>query len=164
MWELRYWHWRYFCEHPTALSRHGSFHSHDHPILGFACLGDLIVRTTKRTQSNLDIVMRQIKAQNLSVREIGLHSGIEKKAVWRYVETLREMGLIHIDRYQTVPPAKISEAVYTWGEGEDAPDTMKRRSKVCAVVVAPEDPYQIIDIPCPALPFWHDRVFGAQLI
>lgn len=93
-------------------------------------------------------VKRLMMSDNVSVREVSDRVGISKPAAWRAVRMLRDMELIHVAWY-VKSSSGVLEAVYAWGQGEDAPNPYERR---------PID--EPLDIPMPTLDFWHHRVFA----
>lgn len=102
--------------------------------------------------TTIDRVVGALKEQNLSQGELVKSLNIGKRSIWEAINTLRRLGLIHIDHYRRLPNHQV--AVYTFGEGVDAEPLFKFRRVVTKLVI------DELFIPSPKLAFWHDHVFS----
>lgn len=104
-------------------------------------------------------ILEALSDGDKSAREIREITGLDKAFVWRMLESLRELGRVHIGSYRLMTCRRMEEAVYTRGQGDDARPGM-RRPPVGFRSSAHVDPY---DEPQP-VPFvrlgpWHDIIF-----
>lgn len=100
----------------------------------------------------IDRVCKILHCNSATVRELHDRMGGSDTCIRRHVRTLHGVGMLHISHYQTGSNNQ-QEAVFAWGEGEDAP---------MPAGVAKRQKFQdeIIPIPMPRLDLWHDRVFA----
>ena len=76
----------------------------------------------------LNRICNDLRQGNRSVRELVGRIGAAESAVRRHIRTLHSINALHVARYQPGANGQ-QEAVYGWGEGDDAalPEARARR-------------------------------------
>lgn len=111
------------------------------------------MKPVKATQAeNINKVMAYVRKQNTTAGACAAATGVSRSGVWRAMQTLHGLKLVHIVAVDRQPEGRIPADIYAWGEGEDATESRIHRQN--ATVDQP------LPIPYVELPFWHRHVFA----